>query len=274
VVFVSATPGDYELDHSPKPVEQIIRPTGLLDPVIEVRPSEHQIDDLMNEIQIRIKKGQRTLVTTLTKRMAEELSQYLVDAGIKTAYIHSDVDTLERGDILRELREGKYDVLVGINLLREGLDLPEVSLVAIIDADKEGFLRSVPALIQTIGRAARNVEGKVIMYGDTVTDSMNVAIRETNRRRAIQQKYNEEHNITPHSIKKEIGEGLRAIIPQSEEEKRGRPKLNLNKIPVDEYAALVEDLAGQMELAAANLQFEDAAEIRDEIKEIKARMKR
>jgi len=274
VVFVSATPGDYELKHSPKPVEQIIRPTGLLDPVIEVRPSEHQIDDLMNEIQIRIKKGQRTLVTTLTKRMAEELSQYLVDAGIKTAYIHSDVDTLERGDILRELREGKYDVLVGINLLREGLDLPEVSLVAIIDADKEGFLRSVPALIQTIGRAARNVEGKVIMYGDTVTDSMNVAIRETNRRRAIQQKYNEEHNITPHSIKKEIGEGLRAIIPQSEEEKRGRPKLNLNKIPVDEYAALVEDLTGQMELAAANLQFEDAAEIRDEIKEIKARMKR
>ena len=185
VVFVSATPGEYELKHSPKPVEQVIRPTGLLDPEIEVRPSEHQVDDIMEEIQGRIKKGQRTLVTTLTKRMAEDLTEFLIEAGIKTAYIHSDVDTLERSDILRELREGVYDVLVGINLLREGLDLPEVSLVAIIDADKEGFLRSEPALIQTIGRAARHVEGKVIMYGDKITSAMQYAIDETNRLRVL-----------------------------------------------------------------------------------------
>lgn len=270
VVFVSATPGEYELKHSPKPVEQVIRPTGLLDPEIEVRPSEHQVDDIMEEIQERIKKGQRTLVTTLTKRMAEDLTEFLIEAGIKTAYIHSDVDTLERSDILRELREGVYDVLVGINLLREGLDLPEVSLVAIIDADKEGFLRSEPALIQTIGRAARHVEGKVIMYGDKITSAMQYAIDETNRRRNIQHEYNIKHNITPHSVAKSIDEGLRAIIPV--DENRKKPKLNLNKIPVDEYRNLIDDLTGQMQLAAANLEFEKAADIRDTITEIKTRL--
>ena len=272
VVFVSATPGDYELKHSPKPVEQVIRPTGLLDPEIEVRPSENQIDDLMNEIQLRVKKGQRTLVTTLTKRMAEDLTEYLVEAGVKTAYIHSDIDTLERSDILRELREGVYDVLVGINLLREGLDLPEVSLVAIIDADKEGFLRSEPALIQTIGRAARHVEGKVIMYGDKVTSAMRYAINETNRRREIQSRYNEEHGITPHSVSKAIDEGLRAIIPIDESKKK--PKLNLNKIPVDEYKNLIDDLTTQMQFAAANLEFEKAADLRDTIAEIKERLQK
>lgn len=272
VVFVSATPGEYELKHSPKPVEQVIRPTGLLDPEIEVRPSEHQVDDLMNEIQLRIQKGQRTLVTTLTKRMAEDLTEFLIEAGVKTAYIHSDVDTLERSDILRELREGVYDVLVGINLLREGLDLPEVSLVAIIDADQEGFLRSEPALIQTIGRAARHVEGKVIMYGDKMTAAMNYAISETNRRRQIQSQYNHEHSITPHSVNKAIDEGLRAIIPVDETKKKH--KLNLNKIPVDEYRNLVDDLTAQMQLAAANLEFEKAADLRDTINEINERLQK
>ena len=272
VVFVSATPGEYELKHSPKPVEQVIRPTGLLDPEIEVRPSEHQVDDLMHEIQLRISKGQRTLVTTLTKRMAEDLTEFLIEAGVKTAYIHSDVDTLERSDILRELREGVYDVLVGINLLREGLDLPEVSLVAIIDADKEGFLRSEPALIQTIGRAARHVEGKVIMYGDKITAAMNYAISETNRRREIQTKYNEEHGITPHSVNKAIDQGLRAIIPVDDSKKKH--KLNLNKIPVDEYKNLIDDLTAQMQLAAANLEFEKAADLRDTISEIKERLEK
>lgn len=270
VVFVSATPGEYELTHSKEPVEQVIRPTGLLDPEIELRPSEHQVDDLMNEIRLRIRRHQRTLVTTLTKRMAEDLTEFLVEAGVKTAYIHSDVGTLERSDILRELREGVYDVLVGINLLREGLDLPEVSLVAIIDADKEGFLRSESALIQTIGRAARHVEGKVIMYGDKVTGAMRYAIDETERRRVIQSHYNEEHDITPHSVNKLIDEGLRAVIPV--DESKAKPKLNLNKIPTDEYQHLIGELTGQMEIAAANLEFEQAAELRDTISEIKQRL--
>ncbi len=269
-VFVSATPGEYELVHSKEPVEQVIRPTGLLDPEIELRSSEHQVDDLMNEIRLRIRKYQRTLVTTLTKRMAEDLTEFLVEAGVKTAYIHSDVGTLERSDILRELREGVYDVLVGINLLREGLDLPEVSLVAIIDADKEGFLRSESALIQTIGRAARHVEGKVIMYGDKVTGAMRYAIDETERRRVIQSRYNEEHGITPHSVNKLIDEGLRAVIPV--DESKTKPKLNLNKIPTDEYQHLISELTGQMEIAAANLEFEQAAELRDTISEIKQRL--
>jgi excinuclease ABC subunit B len=225
IIYVSATPGEYELSHSPKPAEQVIRPTGLLDPEIEVRPTDNQIDDLVEEIDQRVAKHQRVLVTTLTKRMAEDLSEHLKDIGIKTAYIHSDVDTLERSDILRDLRNGTYDVLVGINLLREGLDLPEVSLVAILDADKEGFLRSESALIQTIGRAARHVEGKVIMYADNMTGSMQKAIEETYRRREIQQKYNQEHNITPKGIAKEISQGLRAIIPEKEKSK----KLDLKK---------------------------------------------
>lgn len=268
VIYVSATPGDYELSRTPPPVEQVIRPTGLLDPPIDVRPSEHQVDDLIAEIRDRVAKHQRVLVTTLTKRMAEDLSQYLQELDIKTAYIHSEVDTLERGDILRDLRTGVYDVLVGINLLREGLDLPEVSLVAIMDADKEGFLRSEQSLIQTIGRAARHQDGRVIMYGDNVTGSMQRAIDETNRRRSIQEAYNQEHGITPTSIAKEIDEGLRAIIPQKDE----APKLNLNKIPKDEYGGLIKDLTSQMELASANLEFEKAAELRDLIAEIKAKM--
>jgi len=265
VVFVSATPADYELQHSRENVaEQVIRPTGLLDPKIIVKPSEHQVDDLINEIRERVQKNQRVLVTTLTKRMAEDLAVFLQEIDIKVAYIHSDIDTLERGDILKDLRSGVYDVLVGINLLREGLDLPEVSLVAIIDADKEGFLRSEQALIQTVGRAARHIDGTVIMYADNMTGSMSRAISETNRRREIQDKYNREHNITPTSIAKKIDEGLRAIIP----EKDKKPKLNLAKIPRDEYENLIRDLTGQMELAAANLEFEKAADFRDTIAEI------
>lgn len=269
-IYVSATPGNFELEHSPEPAQQIIRPTGLLDPEIDVRPSEGQIDDLIAEIRERTDKHQRILVTTLTKRMAEDLSQHLIDLGIKTAYIHSEIDTLERGDILRDLRMGVYDVLVGINLLREGLDLPEVSLVAIIDADKEGFLRSENSLIQTIGRAARHVEGTVIMYADNTTDSMKRAIDETNRRRDIQRAYNEAHDITPRGVDKAIDEGLRAIIPQKED--AGKEKINLNKIPRDEYASLVKDLTGQMKLASANLEFERAAELRDLINEIQGKM--
>lgn len=269
-IYVSATPGDYELAQSPEPVQQIIRPTGLLDPMIDVRKTEGQVDDLIAEINERVKRSQRVLVTTLTKRMAEDLSTYLQELGIKTAYIHSDIDTLERGDILKSLRIGEYDVLVGINLLREGLDLPEVSLVAIMDADKEGFLRSESALIQTIGRAARHVDGTVIMYADTITKSMQAAIDETNRRRTIQQEYNEKHSITPKSVESEIGEGLRAIIPIKEDDKK--PKIDLNKIPKDEYKSLINDLTAQMELASANLEFEKAAELRDLILEIKNKL--
>lgn len=267
-IYVSATPGEYELERSPEPAQQVIRPTGLLDPPIEVRKTEGQIDDLLAEIRDTVEKRQRVLVTTLTKRMAEDLTTYLQEIGVKTAYLHSDVDTLERGDILRDLRLGVYDVLVGINLLREGLDLPEVSLVAIMDADKEGFLRSSSALIQTIGRAARHLEGRVIMYGDVITRSMKFAIDETNRRRAIQEAYNAEHGITPEGVAKEIDEGLRSIIPMKEDTK---PKIDLKKIPKDEYGHLIRDLTGQMELAAANLQFEKAAELRDLIEEIKAK---
>ena len=265
-IYVSATPGDYELEVSPEPAEQVIRPTGLLDPEVEVRGSEGQIDDLMEEIDRRIAKGQRTLITTLTKRMAEDLADHLKERGVKTAYIHSEIDTLERGDILRDLRVGVYDVLVGINLLREGLDLPEVSLVAILDADKEGFLRSESALIQTIGRAARHEEGKVIMYADFITESMEKAISETNRRREIQQEYNSKHGIKPHSIKKEVSAGLRAIIPEKEK----MDKLDIKRIPKDELPALVKHLSSEMQLAAANLEFERAALLRDEIEKIKA----
>lgn len=267
-VYVSATPAEYELSRSPEPAEQVIRPTGLLDPPIEIRPIEGQIDDLLAEIRATVSKGQRVLVTTLTKRMSEDLTEYLQELNIKVAYLHSDVDTLDRTDILRDLRLGVYDVLVGINLLREGLDLPEVSLVAILDADKEGFLRSEQALIQTVGRAARHVEGRVVMYADTVTKSMQRTIDETDRRREIQKAYNDEHGITPRGINRAVEERMQQAMP----EEAKRAKLDLKKIPKDEYKSLVRDLTGQMELAAANLQFETAAEIRDLIHDIKAKM--
>jgi excinuclease ABC subunit B len=270
-IYVSATPAEYELSRSPKPIEQVIRPTGLLDPEIEVRPVEGQVDDLIAEIRTKVSKHQRVLVTTLTKRMAEDLTDYLDELNIKVQYLHSGVDTLDRTDILRDLRLGVYDVLVGINLLREGLDLPEVSLVAILDADKEGFLRSAPALIQTIGRAARHVEGKVIMYADHQTKSMNQAISETNRRREIQQKYNQEHGITPTGISKLIAESMRAEVGAESKEAK-TAKLNLKKIPKDEYPALIKDLTAQMELASANLEFEKAADLRDLIAQIKQKM--
>lgn len=270
VIYVSATPGDFELEHSPKPAQQVIRPTGLLDPKIDVRKIEGQVDDLMEEIRKRVELGERVLVTTLTKRMAEDLSGFLEENGVKTAYIHSEIDTLERGDILRDLRSGVFDVLVGINLLREGLDLPEVSLVAIMDADKEGFLRSESALIQTIGRAARHEKGEVIMYADKITRSMQAAIDETNRRREIQQKYNQENNITPKSVASEIKEGLRAILPAKDK----KPKLDLKKIPRDEWESVISDLTAQMNLASANLMFEEAAELRDQIAEIRKKMKK
>ena len=267
VIYVSATPATYELSRSPKPTQQVIRPTGLVDPQIEVRPVEGQVDDLIAEIRDTIAKHQRVLVTTLTKRMSEDLTEYLQDLNIKVTYLHSDVDTLDRTDILRDLRLGVFDVVVGINLLREGLDLPEVSLVAILDADKEGFLRSEQALIQTIGRAARHVEGRVLMYADFVTGSMQRAIDETTRRRQIQQAYNKQHHITPKGIAKAVEKSMRAenaIIT--------KPKIDLKKIPKDEYKHLVKELTSQMELAASNLQFEKAAELRDIISEIKAKL--
>lgn len=267
VIYVSATPGDYELEHSNEPVQQIIRPTGLVDPKIEIRPVDKQVEDLINEIKINLDKNHRVLVTTLTKRMAEDLSEYLEEIGIKVAYIHSEVDTLDRSDILRDLRLGVYDVLVGINLLREGLDLPEVSLVAILDADKEGFLRSDSALIQTIGRAARHQEGRVIMYADNITGSMKRAIDETNRRRKVQEDYNSSHNITPTSIAKAIDKGMRPDLPDDI-----KPKLDIKKIPKDEYKHLIRDLSRQMDLASANLEFEKAAELRDMITEIKSKL--
>ena len=266
-IYVSATPAEYELSRSPEPAQQLIRPTGLLDPIIEVRPIEGQIDNLLEEIRATTAKHQRVLVTTLTKRMSEDLSEYLAELKIKVAYLHSDVDTLDRSDILRDLRLGVYDVLVGINLLREGLDLPEVSLVAILDADKEGFLRSEQALIQTVGRAARHQEGRVLMYADHITGSMKRTIDETSRRRTLQAKYNKLHNITPTSIQKAIEKGMRPDLP----EEAKRAKLDLKKIPKDEYGSLISDLTKQMEFAAANLQFETAAELRDIIDDIKAK---
>ena len=268
IVYVSATPAEYELSRSPEPAQQVIRPTGLLDPPIEVRPVDGQVDDLIAEIRITIEKRQRVLVTTLTKRMSEDLTDYLKELGIKVAYLHSDVDTLDRTDILRDLRLGVYDVLIGINLLREGLDLPEVSLVAILDADKEGFLRSEQALVQTVGRAARHMEGHVIMYANRVTASMQKTIDETARRRGIQEAYNTEHGITPAGVSKGIEKGMRPDLP----EEAKKAKLDLKKIPKDEYKTLIRDLSGQMEMAAANLQFEKAAELRDILNDIKSKM--
>lgn len=265
-IYVSATPAEYELSRSPGPAMQVIRPTGLLDPVIEVRPIEGQIDDLIAEIRSNVAKHQRILVTTLTKRMAEDLAQYLQELDIKVTYIHSEVDTLERTDLLRDLRLGVYDVLVGINLLREGLDLPEVSLVAILDADKEGFLRSEQALIQTVGRAARHVEGRVVMYADVVTGSMQRTIDVTNGRRKVQIAHNKKHGITATSISRAVGD----MLPRTEKE--AKPRLDLRKIPKDEYKHLIHDLSAQMDLAAANLEFEKAADLRDTVAEIKSKL--
>lgn len=267
-IYVSATPAAYELSRSPEPARQVIRPTGLLDPPIEIRPIDGQIDDLLAEIRDTIAKRQRVLVTTLTKRMSEDLTEYLKELNIKVAYLHSDVDTLDRTDILRDLRLGVYDVLIGINLLREGLDLPEVSLVAILDADKEGFLRSEQALVQTVGRAARHVEGRVIMYANRITDSMRKTIDATNERREIQTQYNTEHGIMPTGISRAVEEGMNPDLP----EEAKTAKLNLKKIPKDEYKNLVKDLTGQMDMAAANLEFEKAAELRDIINDIKSKM--
>jgi excinuclease ABC subunit B len=271
VIYVSATPAEYELSRSSKPVQQIIRPTGLLDPKIEVRKTDGQIDDLIAQIRAVVAKKQRVLVTTLTKRMAEDLAEYLADLSIKVMYLHSEIDTLKRADILRDLRLGVYDVLVGINLLREGLDLPEVSLVAIMDADKEGFLRSEQSLIQTIGRAARHAEGRVLMYADTITGSMKRAIKETSRRRKIQKRYNEQHGITPKSIVRKVAEMLPRVAKEEAAISK-QMKIDLKKIPKEEYGYLIRDLTSQMDLAAANLEFEKAAELRDLISEIKQKI--
>ena len=266
VIYVSATPGPYEYEHGSQVAEQVIRPTGLLDPTVEVKPTKGQVDDLLDQIKTRTSRGERCLVTTLTKRMAEQLADYLIEMGIKTHYLHSEVETLERVEILRDLRLGVYDVVVGINLLREGLDLPEVSLVAIIDADKEGFLRSEGALIQTMGRAARHIDGHAIMYADIMTASMRRAIEETNRRRKIQMSYNQEHGITPQGIKKAI----KGITDQLKAVAETRAQYTVaTGIPKDEIARLIKNLEYQMKAAAKNLEFEKAALIRDQILELR-----
>jgi excinuclease ABC subunit B len=275
-IFVSATPGDYENEHSERTVEQIIRPTGLLDPLIDVRPIEGQIDDLLGEIRLRVERQERVLVTTLTKKMAEDLTEYLEQHGVKVRYIHHNVETMERMEIIRDLRLGVFDVLVGINLLREGLDIPEVSLVAILDADKEGFLRAERSLIQTIGRAARNAQGQVIMYADSVTRSMSVAIGETNRRRAIQHAYNEAHGIIPRTVVKgvrdiiEIGTGEGDSPHGRGKGKKGSAGTDHAKLSAKEREALIERMTREMKAAARELEFEKAAWIRDEIARIKA----
>ena len=268
ILFVTATPGSYELEHSTTIAEQIIRPTGLLDPIVEVRPINNQIDDLVVEINKVIEKDERVLITTLTKKMSEDLTNYLKEIGIKVKYLHSDIDTLERVEIIRDLRLGKFDVLVGINLLREGLDIPEVSLVAILDADKEGFLRSETSLIQTIGRAARNSEGKVIMYADKITRSMESAIAETKRRREIQMLYNEEHDITPTTIKKKVRDAIEATVVADEETIYGIKETD----NIEEIKENIAALQAEMMEAAQNLQFERAAELRDKIKQLEERI--
>ncbi|WP_339817848.1 excinuclease ABC subunit UvrB [Paenibacillus sp. FSL R7-0216] len=268
LIYVSATPGPYELEHCPTMVQQIIRPTGLLDPIIEVRPTKGQIDDLIGEIRDRIAKDERVLVTTLTKKMSEDLTDYLKEVGIKVRYLHSDIKTLERMTILRDLRLGTFHVLIGINLLREGLDLPEVSLVAILDADKEGFLRSERSLIQTIGRAARNSDGRVLMYGDSITESMDRAIKETERRRSIQIAYNEEHGITPQTIRKKVRDVIEATkVAESKADYLADAKGKMSK---RDREAMIGRLEVEMKEAAKNLQFERAAELRDAILELRA----
>lgn len=268
VIFVSATPSDFEIEHSSQVVQQVIRPTGILDPLIEVRQTEHQIDDLISEIRETVKNGQRVLCTTLTKKMAEDLADYLIEVGIKTQYLHSEIETLDRVEILRDLRLGVYDVLVGINLLREGLDLPEVSLVAILDADKEGFLRSSRSLIQTIGRAARHEKGRVIMYADQITRSMEQAIKETDRRRHIQAEYNKAHNIVPSTIIKEvrdIADRVRKNISEDSDHK----SQDFVDMPRDEVVRVIKDLEVQMKSSAKNLEFEKAVTLRDQIVELR-----
>ena len=277
VIYMSATPGPYEEAQTDRVVQQIIRPTGLLDPTIEVRPVMGQIDDLVGEINKRIEKNERVLVTTLTKKMSEDLSDYLKDLGLKVKYLHSDIKTLERTQIIRDLRLGKFDVLVGINLLREGLDIPEVSLVAILDADKEGFLRNERSLIQTIGRAARNANGSVIMYADTVTDSMRAAIDETKRRRTIQEAYNKEHGITPKTIIKPIQEAIKAVKPvEDEQADKGAEFTSKDFAALDKeaQAQMIAELTEQMKAAAKRLDFEQAATLRDTVMELTSRMKK
>jgi excinuclease ABC subunit B len=285
VVFMSATPSPYELKVSTQVVEQIVRPTGLIDPQVIVRPTKGQIDDLVAEIRTREAADQRVLVTTLTKKMSEDLSEYLLELGVRVRYLHSDIDTIQRVEILRALRLGEYDVLVGINLLREGLDLPEVSLVAILDADKEGFLRSETSLIQTMGRAARNVDGQVIMYADQVTDSMRRAISETERRRGLQMAYNLEHGIDPQTIRKKVSDILEMIrgrqdegapLPKGKSRLRGREaarRKELLELPGDELARLIHSLEEEMHEAATDLRFEYAARLRDEIHDLKRELR-
>ncbi|SHM95712.1 excinuclease ABC subunit UvrB [Gracilibacillus kekensis] len=270
LIFVSATPGPYELEHTPYMTEQIIRPTGLLDPVVDVRPIDGQVDDLIGEINKRVDRNERVLVTTLTKKMSEDLTDYLKEVGLKVAYLHSEIKTLERIEVIRDLRVGKYDVIVGINLLREGLDIPEVSLVTILDADKEGFLRSERSLIQTMGRAARNEKGMVIMYADKMTDSMKKAIDETYRRREKQQAYNEKHGITPTTINKKVRDVIRATIAAEDEEKYEGTAKKVKEMTKKEKQALIEKMEAEMKQAARDLDFERAAELRDAVLELKA----
>ena len=271
-IYTSATPGPYEREVSQAIVQQIIRPTGILDPEVSVRPVEGQIEDLLQEIAARVKKGQRALVTTLTQRMAEDLSEYLIEMGIRAQYLHAEIETLERVEILRDLRMGVYDVLVGINLLREGIDLPEVSMVAILDADKEGFLRSEQALIQNIGRAARHIEGKVILYANKMTDSMRRAIDETDRRRAVQMAYNEEHGIEPQAIVKQVRDltdRVRTMLTEEQKAEIAGDGVPLTSLPREEMARMIKELEKEMKAAAQALEFEKAAVLRDQVMELR-----
>ena len=281
MIYVSATPSAYEEAHNGQVVEQVVRPTGLVDPEIEVRPATTQVDDLLSEIRLRVKSGDRVLVTTLTKRMSEDLTDYLMEHGVKVRYLHSDIDTVERVEIIRDLRLGEFDVLVGINLLREGLDMPEVSLVAILDADKEGFLRSERSLIQTIGRAARNINGKAILYADRITGSMQRAMDETQRRREKQMAFNAEHGIVPKGVQKSVVDIMEGAVPgarskskkreQKVEESRGKYSVNIEDMTLEQMAKAIQKLEKQMLQHAKNLEFEEAAAVRDEIARVRER---